>query len=252
MFGYLPGGYAKAFKAFENHLDKMGVLLRVGQKIDEVRHRGNSFVLRSTEGEEEFDRVVMTCSNSLIAALCPQLEATEKTLLESTPYQGIVCASLLLEKPLADYYLTYLMDDDLPFTAVIEMTALIDPKQVGGKALVYLPRYINARDPFFTAPDSEVEEAFLAGLEKIYPEFRREDVLAFQVAREAEVFPVPVREYSKKIPPTRSTIPGLYFVTSAQIVNGTLNVNDSIRTAETALPVLLADTQHNTATGAIT
>jgi len=194
----------------------------------------------------------MTCSNSRIAELCPQLDPAEQTLLKETPYQGIVCASLLLKKPLAEYYLTYLMDNDLPFTAVIEMTALIDPKQVDGKTLVYLPCYIDARDPFFRAPDSEVEEFFLAGLEKMYSEFRRRDVEAFQVARETEVFPVPVLEYSKKIPPTCSSIPGLYFVTSSQIVNGTLNVNDSIHIAENAVAVLLADKENDTATGATT
>ncbi len=247
MFGYLPGGYARAFTSFENRLDNMGVRLKTGKKIEEVRNKNSSFILRSTEGEEEFDRVVMTCSNSRIAQLCPQLNPAEQTLLKETPYQGIVCASLLLKKPLAEYYLTYLMDNDLPFTAVIEMTTLIDPKQVDGKALVYLPRYIDARDPFFRASDSEVEEFFLAGLEKMYSEFRRQDVEAFQVARETEVFPVPVLEYSKKIPPIRSrSIQGLYFVTSAQIVNGTLNVNDSIRIAENAVAVLLSDKENDT------
>ncbi|MFP7754077.1 FAD-dependent oxidoreductase [Thermodesulfobacteriota bacterium B35] len=249
MFGYLPGGYAAIFREFEDHLLNMGVTIQVGRNVDLVKKHGNRFIIQSAGEKQEFDRVALTCSNSRIAGLCPQLAPDEQTLLTNTIYQGLVCASVLLEKPLADYYLTYLMDDELPFTAVVEMTAFIDPQQLGGKTLVYLPRYIDADDPFFRASDEEVRRSFLAGLEKIYPAFRREDVLAFQVAREGEIFPVPVLEYSKKIPPIRSSIPGLYFVTSAQIVNGTLNVNDSIRIAETALPVLLADVADHPARG---
>ncbi len=68
----------------------------------------------------------------------------------------------MLRRPLSGYYLTYLMDD-LPFTAVVEMTALVDPEQLGGHALVYLPKYVAPDDPLFDVPDDEIEARFLAG-----------------------------------------------------------------------------------------
>jgi hypothetical protein len=37
----------------------------------------------------------------------------------------------------------------------------------------------------------------------------------------------------------RSSVPGVYIVNSAHILNGTLNVNETIRLADTALAQLL-------------
>ena len=64
--------------------------------------------------------------------------------LQAIRYQGIVCASLLLERPLSPYYLTYITDE-APFTAVVEMSALVDRQHFGGRSLVYLPRYCDRR-----------------------------------------------------------------------------------------------------------
>jgi hypothetical protein len=37
-----------------------------------------------------------------------------------------------------------------------------------------------------------------------------------------------------------TSIPGLYIVNSAHIINGTLNVNETIQLAERAIPLLLS------------
>ena len=49
-------------------------------------------------------------------------------------YQGIVCASVLLDEPLGPYYITNLTDDWVPFSAVIEMSAVVDRSEFGGKS----------------------------------------------------------------------------------------------------------------------
>jgi hypothetical protein len=43
---------------------------------------------------------------------------------------------------------------------------------------------------------------------------------------------MPVLNYSRDLPPTKTSVDGVYIVNSAQIVNGTLNVNETIRLAE--------------------
>ena len=57
--------------------------------------------------------------------LCPALSPQEKAAHAGIQYQGIICASVLMKKALADYYVTNLIDSWVPFTAVIEMTALV-------------------------------------------------------------------------------------------------------------------------------
>ncbi len=73
-----------------------------------------------------------------------------------------------------------------------------------------------------------------------YPALTRDDVLAFRVSRVRHVFALSTLGYSERLPPQRTSIPGLHIVNSAHIVNGTLNVNETIELAERAATELLA------------
>src|SRR5690606_19936156 len=127
--------------------------------------------VETNHGTQTFDRVVLTTPSSIIAQLCPQLGADERRRHEAIQYLGIVCASVLLRKPLASYYVTNITDAGLPYTAVIEMTTLVDPAELGGASLVYLPRYAAGDDEVWRLTDEEIQERFLAGLERMYPDF---------------------------------------------------------------------------------
>jgi protoporphyrinogen oxidase len=94
---------------------------------------------------------------------------------------------------------------------------------------VYLPRYLVQDDPVWNESDDSIRERFLSALDRMYPGFQREDVLAFQVARAKEMLALTTLNYSDEaLPPTRTSLPNVFIVNSAQIVNGTLNVNETI------------------------
>jgi protoporphyrinogen oxidase len=169
------------------------------------------------------------------------LTADEKARLTSIRYQGVLCASLLLKRPLAGYYVTNITDPWVPFTAVIEMSALVDQQQhFGGNSLVYLPKYLPPDDPMFSLSNEEIEKQFLNALLRMYPSLSSSDVICFRVSRARHVVALPTLNYSDRLPPIHTTIPGLHIVNSAQILNGTLNVNETVHLAERALPDLLA------------
>ena len=44
-------------------------------------------------------------------------------------------------------------------------------------SLVYLPKYVPADDPVLHADEATLKEEFLAGLERMYPDFRRDDLV---------------------------------------------------------------------------
>jgi len=178
-----------------------------------------------------FDKVILTCPSNAAAKMTPQLTKTEKQDLENIRYQGIVCASVLMKCSLSNYYVTNITDE-APFTGVIEMSALVDKKEFGRNALIYLPKYVAPDDELFDKSDDEIERIFLNGLERMYPHFRRKDVLAFKVSRVRQVFPLPVLNYSRDLPPAKTSIDGVYVVNSSHIVNGTLNVNETVALAE--------------------
>lgn len=234
MFGYVPGGYAHVLARFADVLEQRGVEIRCGTTVDRItRADGRVTVTVDGAGAEQFDHVVVTSDTPTAARLCPDLTEPERAQLRGIAYQGIVCASFVLRASLSDYYLTYLFDD-LPFTAVVEMTALVDPKQLGGHALVFLPKYVGPDDPLLEVPDDEIERNFLAGLQRVHPHLEPADVLGMRISRVRRVFPIPTLGYSQRVPSITTSVPGLHLVSSAQIVNGTLNVNETVELAERA------------------
>lgn len=241
MFGYVRGGYARVLDRFAAALATDDVEVRTGARVEAVEPTADGPRVSLSDGEScTFDRVVCTAAAPLASRLIPALSDAEHERLNGIRYQGIVCASVLLKKPLARFYVTNITDGWVPFTAVIEMSALVDPAEFGGNHLVYLPKYVAPDDPLFDEPDHSIRERFVQALERMYPHFTRDDVLAFRVSRVRQVFAVSTLNYSQCVPPVTTSVPGVYLVNSSQIVNGTLNVNETLQLAEQALPALLA------------
>jgi protoporphyrinogen oxidase len=239
QFGYVPGGYARTLSVFAARLADEGVDVRLSAPVSSVRHAGGVLRIETGGGEAvEADQCVVTLAAPLAAKVCKGLTEDETARLEGVRYQGIVCASLLLRRPLQPYYLTYLTDPDAPFTAVVEMTALVDPAELGGHGLVYLPKYVTPSDPLFEVPDEDLREAWLPYLRAMHPSLAEEDVLAFQVSRVRHVMAVATLDYSEHLPPMTTSVPGLHLATSAHIVNGTLNVDETVALAERAVGVI--------------
>ncbi len=190
-----------------------------------------------------FDKVIITAPSNKAAKMLPQLDATERRQLESIRYQGIVCASVMTRCSLSNYYVTNITDDT-PFTGIIEMSAIVDKREFDGNALIYLPRYLPPDDPLFDKTDEEIEDYFLGALERMYPHFRRQDVVAFKVSKVRQVFPIPVLRYHEGLPDMRSSVDGVYIVNSSHIVNGTLNINETVQLAERSFEeIFTAETQ---------
>ena len=262
MFGYVRGGYARVLQRFGEHLREKGIEICLNSRVEKIEQIDGKIILttENTENTEifkkekavygggtnlsensvrsvssvvqsSFDSVILTCPSNIAAKILPQLSDAEKAKLTNIKYQGIVCASVLMKKSLSEFYVTNITDET-PFTGVIEMSALVDKKEFGGNALVYLPKYVAPDDELFEKTDAEIEEKFLNALEKMYPHFDKKDVVDFKISRVRQVFPLPTLEYSASVPDVRTSLENVFVVNSAQITNGTLNVNETVMLAE--------------------
>jgi protoporphyrinogen oxidase len=241
MFGYVPGGYARILERFATVLSEEGVRIELGAEVKKVGpgKAGKVTVELGNGTREAFNQVILTTPSPITATLCPDLSEDERARLEAVQSQGIICASLLLKRSLANFYVTNITDDWVPFTAVIEMSALVDRKHFGGNCLIYLPKYVDPNDSAFSVTDDEWKERFLAALERMYPNFHRSDLLCFRISRVRHVFPIPTMNYSDRLPPIHTSLPGIHILNSAHIVNGTLNVNETVQLAEKTVKELL-------------
>ena len=237
MFGYVPGGYASVLGRLRTELDSLRVDVLTSCPVQQVAKAETGGLTISTCNSEslKFDRVVLTTPSFTVSRLCEDLCEEEVEQHQSIEYLGILCASLVLKQGLDKYYVTNITEPNVPFTAVIEMTALVTPQELGGNHLVYLPRYVTSDDESWQWSDEEIQERFLQAIESLYPNFRRDDVVAFRVSRVKEVMALPTLNYSEKVPTTPTSVENLFVVNSAQIIKGTLNVNEVIEVAESAL-----------------
>ena len=242
MFGYVRGGYRTVIERLTERLEELGVEIKTSCPTSSVqRHASGNFTVASDVGSEEYDRVIITTPNSVVHRICPQLSADETAKLQATEYLGICCASMLLKNPISHYYVTNITDTWVPMTAVIELTNIVDISETNGRSLVYLPKYVPADHEMFERTDEEIQEDFIAALEKMYPKFSRDDIEAFRISRTRSVMAIPTLNYSESLPPMKTSVPGMYLVNSAYILKGNLNVNETITIAEDALADVLAD-----------
>lgn len=240
MFGYVKGGYGRILKNLEETLVKQGVSLRASAPVSNICEVSNGVQVTADKGAEVFDRVIVTAPGTIAARMAPTLDAEELEKLSSLKYQGVICCSVLLKKPLRERYLTYIADEAVPLTGIIEMTAVVDKKDFGGNSLVYLPQYVPADDPLFEATDEVLQKRAIDALKHMYPDFSEDDIVAFRVSKARNVMAVQGLNYSQKAPKMDTSIKGLHLVNSAQIINGNLNVDETIALANRAAVTLEA------------
>ena len=244
MFGYVPGGYARVLDRFAEVLREQQVELVCNAAVESATslESGRVEVVTRDGDRRQFDNVVFTIPSPHIAAACPQLQEDEREKLSSIEYLGIVCASVLLKKPISPYYVTNITDTWVPLTAVIEMSTIVDTKELGGHSLIYLPKYLAPGDETFHLSDEAIKERFLETLEKMYSHFSRDNVVDVRVSRTRNVMAIPTLNYSQKLPGMKTSVPGVFAVNSAHILKGNLNVNETIEIAEDAVRDVLLPT----------
>lgn len=245
MFGYLTGGYQKFNDSFALHLAGLGIEIKYHSKVASVEKTdsGKMKVVTEDLSEQFFDKVISTLPSAVSAGIARGLSKEEKNRHQHIQYLGVICPSILLKKPLSPFYVTNITDQWPPFTGIIEMTSLVDKKEIKGYHLVYLPKYVDPDDGLFDKSDEELRGLFLDALFKMYPHISEKDLQYWGVSKARHVFALPAIGYSRTLPGITTSLGDYYIVNSAQIINGTLNVNETIRVAENKLKEIMINNE---------
>ncbi|HET7118807.1 MAG TPA: NAD(P)/FAD-dependent oxidoreductase [Hanamia sp.] len=244
MFGYVTGGYEKINNRFAEHLAEIGINIQYNSKVKSIKKTSSGKMEVITENSTQiFDEVVSTLSSRESVKIAEGLTDAEINQHNVIKYLGVICPSILLKKSISPYYVTNITDNWPPFTGIIEMTALIDKNEIKGNHLVYLPKYVNPDDELFDKSDPELQNLFLGSLYKMYPNLKEDDLNFWGVSKARIVFALPTINYSKKVPGVTTSLKNYYIINSAQIINGTLNVNETIQVAENKLKEILKENE---------
>ncbi len=241
-FGYVPGGYSRILEVLRAKLEASGIEIRCSTPIERIGSRGSGVTLTVNGTGEAFGHAVLTVPIPMVAALVPDLPTAERASFNAIPYAGVVCASLLLDKPISPYYITNITDHWVPFSAVIEFSNVTGTEPFGGKSLVYLPKYVAPDDGLFRSDDEAIRNSFISALIRMNPGFDPAGVSAFRVSRVRNVFPFPIASAPYVPPPFATALAGVTLATAAQIDDATLNVDRSIALANAAAEHVLHGT----------
>lgn len=119
------------------------------------------------------------------------------------------------------------------------MTALVNKAYLDGHTLIYLPKYVSTDDPLFKQSDEEIRDYFISNFKNMYPLITDDNIKFAGVARANHVITVAKLNYSETLPGVQTSVPNVYIVNTSHIIDGTLNVNETVRVAETKLEEIL-------------
>lgn len=241
MFGYVTGGYKRIVESFQQKLTEEGVSIKTNHQATEIRTGANKrpIISFSNGHTEEFDEVIVTLPGGLASSICKDLDADEKHKLNRLEYLGVICVAVLIDQSVSQFYVTNITDSWVPFTGVIEMTALVDKEYFENNHLIYLPKYVSPDDALFSKSDDEIKEYFVGNFLKMYPNLKLENIKFAGVARAKHVITVLDKDYTAHLPAIETSMPSVYIINSAHINTGTLNVNETIKVAESKLKEII-------------
>lgn len=247
QMGHVRGGYKRILERADELLRERGVAIRTEARVEAVRTTNGHVGLTLAGGDRtasagEFDKALLTIpSPGLIQLLRPSPDELYFEQYKSVRYLGVVCLLLIVRRSLSPYYVINLLDRELPFTGVIEATNVVDPGELNGNHLVYLPKYAASDDPIFGLSDDEIGTSFIEGLQHVFPDLRKAEIRHRRVFREPFVQPLQEIGALDRRKDHRTSRKGVYVANSAMMKNTTLNNNAAITLGRSAAWTVLED-----------
>ena len=212
--GYLKGGFQVFLDCLCEKIKKRGGEIRVLTEVEKIVIEKEKVkgVLIKSEGKEEFIEAKRVISTLPPKTLKKVLGEKAKDFNLEIPFQGAVCLLLSLKEPLLKDIYWLNIDAKVPFGAVIEHTNFISSKNYHNQHLVYFVSYFQEENDILTIlPEEKLFEIFLNGAKKIFPNFKKENIKWWKIARTSAAGPIFTTGFKEKILPKQTKIEGLYF-----------------------------------------
>ena len=234
--GYMRGSLHVLLQRLLAELRKLGVRLLNEHAVSDVEMTNGCIKKIVTKQGDLFEanKFLFTVPTNLIAKWLEKSALSLSNLLSKTEYFGAVCVILEMNNKLSDTYWLNVADKGFPFGGIIEHTNLIDSSNYNGKHIAYLSRYFAKNEEIAKMDSAAIQELMLPCLKKIYPKFsleQIENVFVFKTNTAATVCDL---NFSKKVPPCKTDIEGLYIANMNHIYPDERSTNNAIRVAAEA------------------
>jgi len=240
--GYIRGGYKFITDQIVSSLESRGCLLQKNTPVESLDLNDQGTPVITVGGEPlEFDKVIVTTPVETLRRIAgkKQLQKSLHPVDSSIDYQGVINVVLFMRRPLSNHYWIAAMNDGLPFQAIVETSALLDPEDTDGLHLVYLAKYLHRSHPEFAQSDEEIRNAYIGGLRGLIPYIKAEDIIEAQVFRAPFVEPLYRKGYLRLKPPEELIPRRVYLATSTQVYPSVTSWNSSTGLARQVVQSML-------------
>jgi len=242
--GYMRGSFARLVAALEDRLAQLGVELHLSEAVQQIDSAGPGFVVQTRGRSYEAQRALIAASVSDHLEIAGHLlEVDEKTALESLKATGAICTLFEMKQSLTPYYWLNIADPEMPFGGLIEHTNYIPADRYGGRIILYISNYLFSDHPLYRASKRDVIAAYTPALKRVNPLFDESWILSSHHFRADSAQPVVTTGYSAKIPAFRTSMPGLYLCSMAQIYPEDRGQNYAIAYGDRVARIVLDDVQ---------
>lgn len=235
--GTVLGGYGAITDALAEGLRARGGVVRLRTPIRRVDSDEEGATVHLEVATEAYDAVVMTPPLPVLRRLLAPELAAELSCGE-VAFQGVCNVVLALRRRLSPWYWTAVVDSELPFQGIVETTHVVPLEDTGGRHLLYLMNYCGPGSEPYDRPDALQLEQAIAGLCRLYPGFRRDDVEAGFVFRAPHVEPVWTRGTLARRPRPRLGTSRVFLATTVQAYPMVTAWNTSVKLATDAVNAL--------------
>jgi protoporphyrinogen oxidase len=243
----MRGSFAKFVEALEGRLQTGGTELHLSEAVQRIENSSGRFSIHTRRSTWTADRIlVATPVPDYLEIAGHLLSDNERSNLSVLRATGAICTILELEHSLTPYYWLNIADPDMPFGGLIEHTNYIPKERYGGRHLLYISNYLFPDHHLFHAPKKEVIAAYLPALTRVNEAFDPSWILKSHHFRAEYAQPVVPVGYRNRIPSFRSSVPGLYLCTMAQIFPEDRGQNYAVAYGEKASKTILEDFDRST------
>jgi protoporphyrinogen oxidase len=226
--GTYKGGFQKFLDTFADKLRTLGVTIRFGAQVNEVRREQAGVILTVNGEQHTFDAVISTTAPGAMLKLTPELahhHSYAEQLRQLRHMSAVVVVLALKQQLMTDgtYWLNLpatspdKRQSEFPFVALCEHTNYMSAEHYGGEHIVYCGEYVMPDHEYMTLSDDALAERFIGALKTINPAFTPGWIRKQWVFRAPYAQPIPALNHSRNIPDLATPIKGVYLASMSQV-----------------------------------
>jgi len=235
VLGYLEGGFQKIIESLREKIVENNGKIITEKFVTKLVYKTNKALFLNVGNSKIYAESFVSTIPGPSLSRISNLPKDYKQKLNSLTNQGSICVLLGLRKQISDFYWTNLIEDKLPFRAIIEHTNFQPPSNYRSY-IVYLASYPEISSKIWKFSDKEIFELYFKGLKELVP-LTSQDVKWYRVIREKNAGLIYTRGIVDRILPIKTPVSNLFI---AGMLNSypDRNLEESIRLSTKLLDLI--------------